>query len=506
MDEHNELPDDFSQWSNNNWELFNLDPQNASYNDLRKAYSKLIKRFRPETHPEHFQRIQEAFETLRDLIQSGKASSQEESSSGSDSESEEEQRILERCARRQAEFLDTLYKQYIYKTDWDGAKNYLESLIPPEDSSEEIPEEITDLEDLPYLYMFWLLYVTNPSEEDNFPEICKYLIQGDNRIEANVLTLCIRTFFYFLERNNLSSKDSVYDYSLSHLNFPAITLLLNVRWVNLRFEEGVDDVDVILGDLERLKKRFMHKDLRAWARINIEAIEHLLWIDSPKAKQAIDDCMKEISELPGYEEVFEEKLDFFDQVELLTESLENMPKILPVDIDSIQILLLMSGNSALTRHRRFIQRIAAGLANDVLKAFMVFDYIHQNHSSVASHLLEPLHNLYLNRHDDSESLDESVADRITKRILQSWDPNKYSFELFRLAFLRIFLEEQVDPVNHFRSLYAYFDSIKENPDKKAESDQIEKYMVGFVNDNTIILTYYAVMCCEIYEMEKMEDD
>lgn len=506
MDEHNELPDDFSQWPESNWDLFNLDCQNASYNDLRKAYSKLIKRFRPETHPEHFQRIQEAFEKLRDLIQSGSASSQDETLSDSNSESEEEQRILQRRSRRQAEFLDALYKQYIYKADWDGAKNYLESFIAPEDSSEKIPEEIADLEDLPYLYMFWLLYVTNPSEEDNFPVICKYLIQGDDRIEANVLTLCIRTFFYFLERKNLSCKDSVYDYSLSHLNFPAIKLLLNVRWVNLRFEEGVDDVDVILGDLEKLKKRFMNKDLKAWVHINIEAIERLLWIDTPKAKQAIDDCMKQISEFPGYEEVFEEKLDYFDQVEFLIESLGNMPGILPVDIDSIQILLLMSGNSALTRHRRFIQRIAAGLANDVLKAFMVFDYIHQNHSSVASHLLEPLHNLYINRHDDSESLDDSVADRITKRILQTWDSKKYSYNSFRLAFLKIFLEEKVDPVNHFRSLYAYYDSIKDNPNKNAKDEQIEKYIVGFINDNTIVLTYYAIMCCEINEMDKMDDD
>lgn len=506
MDENNELPDDFSQWPKSNWDLFNIDQQNATYQDLRKAYSKLIKRFRPETHPEHFQRIQEAFETLRDMILSGKAASQNESSSDSESDSEEEKRIHQRRSRRQADFLDTLYKQYIYKADWNGAKNYLESLIASADSPEKKTEEIADLEDLPCLYLFWLLYVTNPSEEDNFPEICKYLIQGDNQIDGNVLTLCIRTFFYFLERKDLSCKDRVYDYSLSNLNFPAITYLLNVRWLNLHFEEDFDDVEVILDDLERLKKRFMHKNFKAWALINIEAIEHLLWIDSPKAKQTIDDCMKVISEYPGYKDVFEEKLDYFDQIELLTESLENLPKILPVDIDSIQMLMLMSNRSAITRYRRFIQRIASGLANDVLKAFMVFDYIHQNHPSVASNLLEPLHNLYSSRHDENDSLDDSKAQRITKRILQTWDSTKYSFESFRLAFLRIFLEEQVDPIKHFRSIYAYYETIKDNPNKTAKDEQVEKYMTGFVSDNTIILTYYAIMCCEMMDMEKIDDD
>lgn len=505
MDEHNELPDDFSQWPINNWDLFNLDQQNASYNDLRKAYSKLIKRFRPETHPEQFQRIQEAFETLRDLIQSGKASSQEESPSASDSQSEEKQRILQRRSRRQADFLDTLYKQYIYKADWNGAKNYLQTFIVSEKSSVTMTEEIADLEDLPYLYLFWLLYVTNPSDEDNFPKICKYLIQGDNQISEEVITMSIRTFFYFLERKNLSYKDSVYDYSLFFLKFPAIIFLLNIRWLNLRFEDGVDDVDVILSDLERLKKRFIHNNLKVWTHINIEAIEHLHWIDSPKAKKAIDDCMKVIEAFPNYNEVFKEKLNLFDQIEFLIESLGKMPKILPVDIDSIQLLLLMNGNSALTRYRRFIQRIASGLANDVLKAFMVFDYIHQNHSEVASQLLDPLHKMYTTRHDDKE-LDKSVADRITKRIQQTWDSKKYSFDSFRLGFLKIFLEEQVDPVSYFKSLYAYFETIKDNPNKNAEDEQIEKFVIGFFKDNALVLTYYAIMCCEMNDMENMNDD
>ena len=69
MDEHNELPDDFSQWSDSYWDWFNLDSQSATYDELRKAYSRLIKHFRPETHPEQFQRIQAAFEILRELSQ-----------------------------------------------------------------------------------------------------------------------------------------------------------------------------------------------------------------------------------------------------------------------------------------------------------------------------------------------------------------------------------------------------------------------------------------------------
>ena len=404
MDEHNELPDDLSQWPDDNWELFGLDSQSASYDELRKAYSKLIKLFRPETRPDHFQRIQKAFETLRDLIQSKKEGASPDDEQNADTDNNEE--IQRRRAKRQKEFLDKLYNQYINKADWDGAIKFLEAVVEPTQPSVEKPEDNSDLDEIPYLYMFWLQYTICPPDKDVFPDIIKYLIMGENAHQNDDMSLSIKTLFFFLERKELSYKDSVYDYTMSQMDFPAILLLVNIRWLNLRFEDGFDDVDVILSDLETLKKRFMPYNSKAWIRINIEAIEHLLWVKSPKTQNAIENCMNEITQFPEYSDYYNEKLDTLDRLEQTIESFKKIPDILPINRDLMRTILLMSGNTVFTRYRRLILKFAAELADDVLKTFMVFDYLNMHHPLIVSRLFEPMHQMYLSRHEKNELTEE----------------------------------------------------------------------------------------------------
>ena len=57
------LPDDLSQWPRDPYVLLGVAP-GVSARDLRKAYSRLIRRFKPEQYPEHFRRIRDAYETV----------------------------------------------------------------------------------------------------------------------------------------------------------------------------------------------------------------------------------------------------------------------------------------------------------------------------------------------------------------------------------------------------------------------------------------------------------
>lgn len=136
---------------------------------------------------------------------------------------------------------------------------------------------------------------------------------------------------------------------------------------------------------------------------------------------------------------------------------------------------------------------------------MVFDYIHLNHSWIATHLLEPLHNLYESRHDDNNPPDDELMDRILKRIVHYWNTLNVTFDSFRLVMLKIFLDEQMDPVIFYKALFLYYDSIKDDPDKKQEAHQIDNLQKGIMKDLTIILTYYTIMSCEIYNMDNTED-
>jgi hypothetical protein len=504
MDEYNELPDDLSQWPKNNWELFSLDSQNVSYKDLRKAYSKLIKRFRPETHPEQFQRIQEAFETLRDLIQSG---NKPNSDNQRCSESENEQDIQQRRSKRQNDFLAELYENYIYKADWDGAKYYLESFIEPENPTEEIQEVISDLGEIPYLYLFWILYVTNPSDEDNFPDIFQYLIMGEKAADLeDGMSVSIKTFFFFLERQRLSYKSKIYDYALDHVDFPAIIILLNTRWLNLRFDDEADDVDVIVNDLEKLHSRFIPNYSKEWTRINIEAMEHLLWIDNDKANDALKKCVETISQYPDDRESFDEKLDELDQLEHAIASLRSLPFILPVDLDAIHTLLFMAGNSVFSRYRRIIIKTVSDLADDVLRAFLIFDYLSAYHPMVASQLCDSLHEMYLTRHEKDNNLEEEQANGVLKNILQIVESYNYNYRPCRLSLIKYLLEEKLDPVKASTCISSYLEKNQEDASQKPEVEKLKKWYSELVNDGSVILTFYAVMCCEINGMEDYEDD
>ncbi len=64
----NSLSDDISEWPVSPYGILGLE-RNAERADVRRAYSGLIKRFRPETHPQHFQRIREAFETVLTVVE-----------------------------------------------------------------------------------------------------------------------------------------------------------------------------------------------------------------------------------------------------------------------------------------------------------------------------------------------------------------------------------------------------------------------------------------------------
>jgi hypothetical protein len=56
------LPDDLRHWPDDPFRLLGVEPP-ASEQDLKRAYTRLIRRFKPEHHPEEFRRIRAAYES-----------------------------------------------------------------------------------------------------------------------------------------------------------------------------------------------------------------------------------------------------------------------------------------------------------------------------------------------------------------------------------------------------------------------------------------------------------
>jgi hypothetical protein len=66
MSEHT-LPDDLARWPVSPFKLLGVSP-GVNERDLRRAYTYLIRTYKPEHFPEHFRRIREAFEAARKQV------------------------------------------------------------------------------------------------------------------------------------------------------------------------------------------------------------------------------------------------------------------------------------------------------------------------------------------------------------------------------------------------------------------------------------------------------
>ncbi len=62
MDSH--LPDNFDAWPDSPFELLGL-PEDATLRDAKRAFAKLIRIYKADSHPKEFQRIRDAFEFCR---------------------------------------------------------------------------------------------------------------------------------------------------------------------------------------------------------------------------------------------------------------------------------------------------------------------------------------------------------------------------------------------------------------------------------------------------------
>jgi HAMP domain-containing protein len=59
------LPDDMADWPNDPFALLGVPPGSADA-DVKRAYTRLVRRFKPEHHPDQFRRIREAYEACQE--------------------------------------------------------------------------------------------------------------------------------------------------------------------------------------------------------------------------------------------------------------------------------------------------------------------------------------------------------------------------------------------------------------------------------------------------------
>lgn len=166
------MPDNINDWPKDTRIWFGLNEE-STLKDLRKSYSRLIKRFRPELYPDQFERIQQEYEKLQNRFQENESFDPELDDGDSDDQGsilEQLKKLIgnmnldsdiseEEQERQNAidQLLDSVFLK-IKISNWEGARKQLKEAM--EDSY---------YGEIPALYLFWMEYVYPESSPGSLP-------------------------------------------------------------------------------------------------------------------------------------------------------------------------------------------------------------------------------------------------------------------------------------------------------------------------------------------------
>lgn len=290
-----DLPDDWSRWPKGSRVLFGL-AQDASRRDLKKAYTKLIRRFKPERAPEQFRRLREAFEELdqefewREQLAQRFAHPTDTSESSSLDPSDNTMRPIanadETTTRTQSEVRDdTPDKNCGRATDPVNRATIGEA--SSERNFDQLWQNAIDGGDLKSLYstmaqratqrplsdidfarLYWLLLICPELDADRAP--CDWLIEGICHHGLDHRSLMLLTGE---ARRRLGDSKSVLNDRLINERASANQLvqLLEIRWFTARQRQ---DFSVIAADIERTQQRFLDEP-HEWQRLLVIAVRSL---------------------------------------------------------------------------------------------------------------------------------------------------------------------------------------------------------------------------------------
>jgi hypothetical protein len=288
------LPDDPARWPENPYELLGVRPGTGA-RELRRAYTRLIRTFKPEQFPEQFRRIREAYDRLLPYAEMfGRVSDApaEESERpppahaeeapprpalGDAATAPEPQWPRQAPAPRLEDELDALWEAAVAGKPADAYRRLVQLSYQHEGK--------TDL----YLRLYWLLTLAPEVGGRDVP--ADWLARG---LLATGLAGPLRELYR--QEVEAAPAEAFTDRFASLLAAPAAPGLL-VDLAEWRFKaalrlgkwDGLDD-----DQLRRLGERLRSEDDRLWLRLLFALADELAWVREGPAGVAMRNCREEI--------------------------------------------------------------------------------------------------------------------------------------------------------------------------------------------------------------------
>lgn len=289
-----ELPEDTSRWPDDPYELLgvahDVDPKTA-----RRAYLKLIKKYKPERAPEAFQLIREAYEFV-----SRQAEAREQFGEF-DSES------MEWFANAPAARFANAESRHNQAPEQDLESLWSEAIEGDQQSSYErlqaIAQQSEEGDDHPFLMLYWLAKAANDERDP-----IDWLVEGmkQNSVSGPLFELYRREI-----RRDLS--EGVSQRCRDLLTTPGILQAVD-ELIRLRWEAALklNRPDVFDADLNLLRGRFEVDHEVFWGHIMFVACDYLSWFGDPISSELTAKLVSSINQMGHLAQSLQEDFDRFD--------------------------------------------------------------------------------------------------------------------------------------------------------------------------------------------------
>src|SRR5207248_6557617 len=282
------LPDDLSLWPKNPYELLGVRP-GTSERDIRRAYTQLIRTWKPEQFPDQFRRIRDAYEAALRCNSYFRENAEEQPPSAGPLEEAPPQ-----PAPAPVDELDALWELALDGQEETAYRRFV-----------ELDERRPGRADVA-LRLYWLLTVNRHLDPQRVP--CDWLVQG---LVSNGATGPLRALYLRELANDPAEAATPRCDRLLALPMAAGRLadLAEARWSALVRLGAWDRLTI---DLETLRDLIGREDEQAWLRLVCSLVDRIAWVDVADADLLLGRCHEEIKRLEHLAIHLSSEFDRFD--------------------------------------------------------------------------------------------------------------------------------------------------------------------------------------------------
>lgn len=326
------LPENLDEWPVSPSQVLNVS-STADRSEIRRAYAALIRKFRPETHPAHFQRLREAMEILLEGLQRGQTSmptgldlapdvvsetrisQQAEETSSPTSQGSRNESNAETGARPSLNGVGTESDRFQSEVNqlWDEYSRNPSALIIQRLSSLAVSshDDVT-----PFLMGYWTSQLT--------PQLCpdltalRWLADGLERFggDAELVRLLL---VEFRSHPELLATERSGHLSNRILNSANLQVYLSERWQLLALQHSWKQIQE---EFEQTQKRLAFSHPSVWARLLSRIFELGILAEHADGRFLAKQAFEELQAVVGAEHAGE-ATEYEDALRTIAKSLED---------------------------------------------------------------------------------------------------------------------------------------------------------------------------------------